>query len=112
MRSQRLALAVAGCAALALVAAACGSKDNGNDNNSAGNTGGNSTPVESSGGGSSTPPPSGNALNACMVLDTGGVDDKSFNQSSYAGLQAAQKGNSNIKISYVPSNSGNDYVPN
>jgi basic membrane protein A len=47
-----------------------------------------------------------------MVLDTGGVDDKSFNQSSWAGMQQAQKANSNIKISYVPSNSGNDYTPN
>ena len=47
-----------------------------------------------------------------MVLDTGGVDDKSFNQSSYAGMQAAAKANPNIKISYVPSNSGNDYTPN
>ncbi len=47
-----------------------------------------------------------------MVLDTGGVDDKSFNQSSYAGMTAAQKDNSKLKISYVPSNSGNDYTPN
>jgi basic membrane protein A len=47
-----------------------------------------------------------------MVLDTGGVDDKSFNQSSYAGMTAAAKANPNIKIGYVPSNSGNDYTPN
>jgi basic membrane protein A len=47
-----------------------------------------------------------------MVLDTGGVDDKSFNQSSYAGMTAAHNANPNIKISYVPSNSGNDYTPN
>jgi basic membrane protein A len=47
-----------------------------------------------------------------MVLDTGGVDDHSFNQSSWAGLQAAAAADSNIKISYVPSNSGNDYAPN
>jgi basic membrane protein A len=47
-----------------------------------------------------------------MVLDTGGVDDKSFNQSSWAGMQAANKANPAIKISYVPSSSGNDYTPN
>jgi basic membrane protein A len=47
-----------------------------------------------------------------MVLDTGGVDDKSFNQSSYAGMKAANAANPNIKISYVPSNSSNDYTPN
>jgi basic membrane protein A len=47
-----------------------------------------------------------------MVLDTGGIDDRSFIQSSYAGYQAAAKANPSIKISYVPSNSGNDYAPN
>src|SRR6476619_2277452 len=54
----------------------------------------------------------GKKLVACMVLDTGGVDDHSFNQSSWAGLQQANKANSNIKISYVASNSQNDYEPN
>jgi basic membrane protein A len=47
-----------------------------------------------------------------MVLDTGGVDDKSFNQSSWAGMTAANAANANIKISYVSSNSQNDYTPN
>jgi basic membrane protein A len=47
-----------------------------------------------------------------MVLDTGGIDDHSFNQTSYLGMQNAEKANSNIKISYVPSNSSNDYSPN
>ncbi|MGA8247050.1 MAG: BMP family ABC transporter substrate-binding protein [Nocardioides sp.] len=54
----------------------------------------------------------GGKLSACMVLDTGGVDDHSFNQSSWAGMQAANQANSNVKISYVPSSSQNDYVPN
>lgn len=83
------AVAVAG----ALVLAGCGSRP-------ATDTG--------SGGGAAT----GTAFNACMVLDTGGVDDRSFNQSSYAGMQAAAKDNPNIKISYVPSNTANDYTPN
>jgi len=48
----------------------------------------------------------------CMVLDTGGVDDRSFNQSSWQGLQDANKANPNIQISYVASNSQNDYTPN
>jgi basic membrane protein A len=47
-----------------------------------------------------------------MVLDTGGVSDKSFNQSSWDGMKAANQADPNIKISYVPSNSGNDYTPN
>jgi basic membrane protein A len=80
--------------AVATLATACGNKP---DNNAG------------SGGSSSS---AGKAFNACMVLDTGGVDDRSFNQSSYAGFTAANKANPNIKISYVPSNSQNDYEPN
>src|SRR5450631_526050 len=64
----------------------------------------------SSAGGSSSS--TAKAFNACMVLDTGGVDDQSFNQSSYAGMTAAAKADPNLKISYVPSNSSNDYTPN
>jgi basic membrane protein A and related proteins len=80
-------------AAVGLVTAACGSKPADNTNTANGST-------------------APKAFNACMVLDTGGVDDRSFNQSSYAGFQAANKANSNIKISYVSSNSQNDYTPN
>ena len=101
---------IAGVAAIALALTACGSKSNG---------GGNTAPA-TVGGASSAPPASSatstastaKTINACMVLDTGGVDDKSFNQSSWDGMQNAAKSNPNIKISYVPSNSGNDYTPN
>jgi basic membrane protein A len=88
-------------AAFALIVSACGSKSNGSSN-----TSGSSSP------GAGTSSGSGNTLDACMVLDTGGVADKSFNQSSWAGMQAANQANPNIKISYVPSNTGNDYTPN
>ncbi|WP_432561875.1 BMP family lipoprotein [Kineococcus sp. SYSU DK003] len=54
----------------------------------------------------------GDAFSACMVLDTGGVDDRSFNESSYAGFEQAKEENPNIEISYVPSNSDADYIPN
>lgn len=63
----------------------------------------------------STPPSggaAGAAYKACMVLDTGGVNDHSFNQSSWAGMQAAAKANPKIAISYVNSNSSADYAPN
>jgi len=60
----------------------------------------------------SSAPAAGGAINACMVLDTGGVDDHSFNQSSWQGLQDANKANPKIAISYVSSNTQNDYTPN
>ncbi|HET9827208.1 MAG TPA: BMP family ABC transporter substrate-binding protein [Nocardioidaceae bacterium] len=65
----------------------------------------------SSSGGSSTAS-SSPKFTACMVLDTGGVDDRSFNQSSWAGMQAAAKKDPGIKVSYVSSSSQNDYTPN
>jgi basic membrane protein A and related proteins len=103
----RASAALAGVAAIALVLSGCGSKSNGSGGNTSSNTPAGTT---TAGSGSSTP--AGAALKACMVLDTGGVDDKSFNQSSWAGMTAANKANPNIAISYVPSNSGNDYTPN
>src|SRR3954467_13765462 len=91
-------LALAAVASVALTA--CGSKS---ESSSSGST---------SSGAGSTSASGGQALSACMVLDTGGVDDRSFNQSSWQGMKDAQSANPNIKISYVASNSQNDYVPN
>src|SRR3954471_4271202 len=90
-------LALAAVASVALTA--CGSKPE-------------ATSSASSSGGASGGAGGGQALNACMVLDTGGVDDRSFNQSSWQGMKDAQAANSNIKISYVPSQSDQDYIPN
>ena len=108
MHGLRASATIAGAAAVALIVAGCGSKSNGGSSSS----GAGGATTTAAGSSSASAAPSGNALTACMVLDTGGVDDKSFNQSSWAGMQAAQKENPNIKISYVPSNSGNDYTPN
>lgn len=69
----------------------------------------------SSSTGASTPASggaAGAAFKACMVLDTGGVNDHSFNESSWAGMQAVAKANPKVAISYVSSASANDYAPN
>jgi basic membrane protein A len=50
---------------------------------------------------------------ACMVTDTGGIHDKSFNQSSFAGLLAAAKAEpGKISATYLPSTSSADYAKN
>jgi len=49
---------------------------------------------------------------ACMVADTGTINDKSFNQSSWEGVQAAAAANSNISIKVLPSATGSDYAKN
>ncbi len=83
-------VAVLAVGGLALSAAACGSKPKSN--------------TSSSGG--------GKKYAACMVTDTGGIDDKSFNASAWKGLQEAKAANSNIDISYVSSTTEQDYQPN
>ena len=53
-----------------------------------------------------------NATKACLALDTGGVDDKSFNASAWAGAQAAAKANSAVTVKYLAATSDADYAPN
>jgi basic membrane protein A len=48
-----------------------------------------------------------------MVTDTGGIDDKSFNASSWEGMtQAAQSDPSKITVKYLQSSSSADYASN
>jgi basic membrane protein A len=47
----------------------------------------------------------------CMVSDTGGIDDRSFNAASWAGMQAAQSANGNISVKFSQSTSPSDYTP-
>jgi basic membrane protein A and related proteins len=50
---------------------------------------------------------------ACMVTDTGGINDKSFNQTSWQGMQAAAATNpSKISVKYLPSTTTSDYAKN
>jgi basic membrane protein A and related proteins len=48
-----------------------------------------------------------------MVTDTGGIDDKSFNQSSWEGMKAAEAAEpSKITVAYLPSTTSADYASN
>ncbi len=87
--------AAAGLSVLALLTAACASAGNGNG-----------------GGGGGSKSAGASSFSACMIVDTGGLDDKSFNQASWAGLQGAQKADSSIQIKNLPSNSSADYAKN
>ncbi len=53
----------------------------------------------------------GEAVTACEVTDVGGVDDKGFNQSAYAGLQQAEA-ELGAEIDLLESASDADYAPN
>lgn len=49
-----------------------------------------------------------------MVTDTGGVNDESFNQSAWAGLEKLEKdfGKDKVQVKYLESKQDADYVPN
>jgi basic membrane protein A len=49
---------------------------------------------------------------ACMVTDIGGVDDRSFNASAWAGMEAAAEEGSSVEVDYVTSKAESDYEPN
>ncbi len=51
------------------------------------------------------------AVKVAMVTDVGGVNDQSFNQSAWEGLQRAEK-EIDIKASYLESTQDADYKPN
>jgi basic membrane protein A and related proteins len=63
------------------------------------------------GGGSNGSAASNKSFKACMVSDSGGFDDKSFNQTSYKGLLDAVK-TLHISMAKVESNSDSDYANN
>ena len=86
-----------------VVIAACGSSTS-----SAPSGGGSSSPAAGSGSGAAA---AGKTL-GCMVTDTGGIDDRSFNASAWAGMQAAAKASSNVTVKYLQSTTQADYVPN
>jgi basic membrane protein A len=87
-----------------VVIAACGSSTS-----SAPAAGGTTSSSTAAAGGSAAA--AGKTL-GCMVTDTGGIDDRSFNASAWAGMQAAQKASSNINVKYLQSTTQADYVPN
>jgi len=49
---------------------------------------------------------------ACMVTDIGGIDDRSFNASAWAGLEQAAAEQPAIDATYVASDAEDDYIPN
>ena len=92
-------------AATTLVIAACGSS------HSSATSSTSSTSSSASSTATSTAATTGK-FTGCMVVDTGGIDDRSFNASSWAGMQAAASANSNISVKYLASTTSADYVPN
>ena len=52
------------------------------------------------------------SFHACMVTDTGGINDHSFNELTWRGLLAAKAADHKIKANFLPSTSTADYAKN
>jgi basic membrane protein A len=105
MSAPRWLKALALAMGLTLVAAACGDDDDGaaaTDTGEATDTGGESTDT---GGGGETD------FTACQVTDTGGVDDRSFNQTAFEGLERAAD-ELGFEPAVLESQTEADYDPN
>jgi len=99
---------IAGVGAAALALAACGSApDSGSSSSAAPAPESSSAAPEYS---SAAPEPS-MRYKACMISDAGGFDDRSFNETAYAGIQSAEE-SQGIEVLALESGSDADYQPN
>ena len=100
---RRVARSLALVAAATLVVAGCGRSDSGSSSADQPKT---AAPVEAK-----FPKLDKPDVKACMVSDSGGFDDKSFNQTAKAGLDNAVT-DFNVQHAAVQSKADSDYVPN
>jgi basic membrane protein A len=98
LRGSRWSKPLAVALGLTLVAAGCGDDDDDEDTSSTTEEPSGSAPAESD-------------FLACQVTDTGGVDDRSFNQTAFAGLEEAAE-EIGFEPSVLESQSDADFEPN
>lgn len=104
MKKKILAVVMAAVMGLSLMA--CGSQGEGaagTDSVGAGGT--------ESAGTEAAPPSTGKTFKVGLVTDTGGVEDQSFNQSAWEGLQRARD-EFGVEVNYLSSSTDSDYAPN
>ncbi|MFN8022151.1 MAG: BMP family ABC transporter substrate-binding protein [Acidimicrobiales bacterium] len=105
MRKTKRFAALALTASL-FVVAACGDDDEETTSTTAA-----ASDTTAAGASDTTAAAGGEGISACEVTDVGGVDDKGFNQSAYAGLEQA-KAELGAEIDLLESSSDADYAPN
>jgi basic membrane protein A and related proteins len=89
-----------------LVVAACGSSSSSAPSTS----GSSSAPASSSSSSSGSSAATTSKFVGCMVADTGTIDDRSFNQSAWQGMQAAASSDPSITVKYLPSSQSTNAV--
>ncbi len=111
MRHTSLVATVAAAGAATLLIAACGSSTSSASSSAPAA----STSTSASAGSAASSTAAGSSASSflgCMVTDTGGINDKSFNQSAWQGMQEAQSADPGISVKYLQSTTQSDYVPN
>jgi len=103
VRIPRSSIALLG--SLAIVAAACGGGA------SPAPSAATSPSPSASPSAKASPSPSATAFKACQVSDTGGIDDKSFNQNAWKGMEDAQA-EFGIEVKFLESRANTDYARN
>ena len=88
-------MAAAAISATSLLLAACGTSSSSAPSSS--------TSSPSSSAASTSSAAAAGKFLGCMVTDTGGINDKSFNQSAWQGMQEAAAANPNITVKYLQS---------
>jgi basic membrane protein A len=106
--------------AFALVAAACGDDDTADTTTAAPTTTTTEAATTTTAGPTTTqaptttlpPPEPGREILACQVSDTGGIDDKSFNETAWNGALAAQDQLEGVTVEFLESQAATDFRPN
>jgi basic membrane protein A len=114
VRHTSLVATVAAAGAATLLIAACGSSSSSLSSpaSSAPAAGASSAPVTTTAASGAASGAAAGKFLGCMVTDTGGINDKSFNQSAWEGMQQAASANPAVSVKYLQSTSQSDYVPN
>lgn len=101
MKKNKFGFLFAAMLVVSVLLAACGAADK-EKNDTEGNTGSSSN--------------EGSDFSVAMVTDVGGIDDKSFNQSAWVGVQQFGEDNDLERgdggFDYLQSNDDSDYIPN
>jgi basic membrane protein A len=113
MKHTSWAATVMAGATATLLVAACGSSSSSlsSTTSSSAPAAGASSSAAPAASGTATGSTTGSFL-GCMVTDTGGINDKSFNQSAWQGMQEAAAANPKVTVKYLQSTTQSDYTPN
>jgi basic membrane protein A len=107
---KKRVIAVLLSAAMVLSMAACGSSSSSDSSSSSASDDAQAVSTEADDS-SAAVSNSGAGLKVGLVTDTGGVEDQSFNQSAWEGLQKAAD-ELDVEVNYLSSSTDADYAPN